>query len=430
MHDNAGATTRRELARRFLSAPFTARTWMETVHLVLDFPIGVAGFVYAVTMVAVSAGLLVTLIGIPLLAVAVFAARWFGAAERWRAEVLLREPVESPGPLRPVKTPLDALKVTLLDPVGWRALLYLVLLFVTGTFGFVVVVTFWACGLLLPTYPAWYFLFAGSGGGIQVGGETIHSAGGMALLALAGLAILFVTPWVVRGLAHLDRAMVRSLLGPTFLSDRVQALQHSRGQAVDTAAADLRRIERDLHDGAQARLVALAMDLGMAREKLASGEHLEQATQLVTSAHEEVKHALVELRDLARGIYPAVLTDRGLDPALSSLAARCTVPVTVTVDLPARPAPAIEAIAYFSASELLANISKHSFARAAAVTVRRAGDRLLVEVRDDGVGGADPRRGTGLTGLAERVHAVDGRFFVDSPAGGPTIMTVELPWTS
>jgi signal transduction histidine kinase len=195
---------------------------------------------------------------------------------------------------------------------------------------------------------------------------------------------------------------------------------------VDTAAADLRRIERDLHDGAQARLVNLAMGLGLAKEKLL--EDPDAAAAMVEEAHGEVKLALQELRDLARGIHPAVLTDRGLDAALSSVASRCTVPVKVTADLPSRPAAAIEGIAYFTVSELLQNISKHSGARSASVDVWRSRDRLLIQVRDDGRGGASLDGGSGMRGLSERLGAVDGLFVVDSPPGGPTTVTAELPW--
>jgi signal transduction histidine kinase len=197
---------------------------------------------------------------------------------------------------------------------------------------------------------------------------------------------------------------------------------------VDTAAADLRRIERDLHDGAQARLVNLAMGLGLAKEKLLEGQADETVAAMVDEAHGEVKLALQELRDLARGIHPAVLTDRGLDAALSSVASRCTVPVKVTADLPTRPAAAIEGIAYFTVSELLQNVSKHSGARAASVDVWRSDERLLIQVQDDGRGGAALDGGTGMAGLADRLGAVDGLFVVDSPPGGPTTITAELPW--
>ncbi len=244
--------------------------------------------------------------------------------------------------------------------------------------------------------------------------------------------------------------MVRGLLSPSDdLERRIAELESDRGVVVDTAAADLRRIERDLHDGAQARLVALAMGLGLAKEKLL--EDPEGAAAMVDEAHGEVKLALQELRDLARGIHPAVLTDRGLDAALSSVAARCVVPVKVAVDLPgdpaadasadssadasaarlaARPAEAIEGIAYFVVSELLQNVSKHAGpgARGATVEVWRAGARLMIRVSDDGRGGASPSGGSGLAGLAERLGAVDGVLVVDSPVGVGTVVTAELPW--
>jgi signal transduction histidine kinase len=247
-------------------------------------------------------------------------------------------------------------------------------------------------------------------------------------LTLVSLFVAWpVLPFIARGLANVDRAMVRGLLQPSDeLERRIAELESDRGVVVDTAAADLRRIERDLHDGAQARLVALAMGLGLAKEKLL--EDPDTAAKMVDEAHGEVKLALQELRDLARGIHPAVLTDRGLDAALSSLAARCTVPVSVTVDLPGRPVPAIEGIAYFTVSELLQNISKHSGASRATADVWRSGDRLMIHVIDNGRGGASLAGGSGLAGLAERLDAVEGVLAVDSPAGGPTTIAAELPW--
>ncbi|WP_063764517.1 sensor histidine kinase, partial [Streptomyces sp. NRRL S-481] len=247
-------------------------------------------------------------------------------------------------------------------------------------------------------------------------------------VALTSLFVLWpVLPFIARGLANADRAMVRGLLSPSDeLERRIAELETDRGVVVDTAAADLRRIERDLHDGAQARLVNLAMGLGLAKEKVL--EDPDAAAAMVAEAHGEVKLALQELRDLARGIHPAVLTDRGLDAALSSVATRCTVPVKVTVDLPTRPAAAIEGIAYFTVSELLQNVSKHSGARSASVDVWRTADRLLIQVWDDGRGGASLDGGTGMKGLAERLDAVDGVFVLESPEGGPTTVTAELPW--
>ncbi|MEU6192936.1 sensor domain-containing protein [Streptomyces sp. NPDC047061] len=365
---------------------YDAHTWKEISHLLLNLPMSLFGFVYVTTTVWVSGVLTLTVIGIPLLAATLLGARQLGKLERGRARALLGVRVEEPTPLpwsrRGAGT--GRLWMTLKDPVGWRTLLYD---FIRLPWG---VLTF--------------------------------------CLTLVSLFVLWpVLPFIARGLANVDRAMVRGLLSPSDeLERRIAELESDRGVVVDTAAADLRRIERDLHDGAQARLVNLAMGLGLAKEKLL--EDPDAAAAMVEEAHGEVKLALQELRDLARGIHPAVLTDRGLDAALSSVASRCTVPVQVTADLPSRPAAAIEGIAYFTVSELLQNISKHSGARTASVDVWRADDRLLIQVQDDGRGGASLDGGSGMRGLADRLGAVDGLFVVNSPAGGPTTVTAELPW--
>jgi signal transduction histidine kinase len=317
---------------------------------------------------------------------------------------------------------------------SWRSLLYAVVQFPWAMFSFIVAVHLWVAGLATLTYPLWFWVFpmwVGQGG-VQLYGDGSHrvlldNPFEITVTALVGLLVTMAAPWIVRALTMVDRVLVLGLLGPSPLATRVVELESDRGVVVDTAAADLRRIERDLHDGAQARLVALAMDLGLAKEKLA--EDPQAAAQMVDEAHGEVKTALQELRDLARGIHPAVLTDRGLDAALSAVASRCTVPVRVEVDLPAdRPAPAIEGIAYFTVSELLQNVSKHSRATRAMVDVWRVGDRLMLQVVDNGVGGADVSAGSGLAGLAERLDAVDGILVVDSPVAGPTRVTAELPW--
>ncbi|MGC0330162.1 signal transduction histidine kinase [Streptomyces sp. SAI-170] len=365
---------------------YDAHTWKEIAHLLANLPAALVGFVYVTTVVFTSGLLTVTVIGFPLLAAGLMGARQLGKLERARARALLGVRVEepSPMPLRGRGGFLQQLWMMLKDPVGWRTLLYDFIRLPWGVLTFA--------------------------------------------LTLVSLFVLWpVLPYLARGLANADRAMVRGLLSPSDeLERRIAELESDRGVVVDTAAADLRRIERDLHDGAQARLVNLAMGLGLAKEKLL--EDPDSAAVMVEEAHGEVKLALQELRDLARGIHPAVLTDRGLDAALSSVASRCTVPVKVTVDLDARPAEAIEGIAYFTVSELLQNISKHSGARSAAVEVWRSRDRLLIQVEDDGRGGASLDAGSGLRGLAERLGAVDGLFVVDSPPGGPTTITAELPW--
>jgi signal transduction histidine kinase len=246
-------------------------------------------------------------------------------------------------------------------------------------------------------------------------------------LTLAGIAWLYAAPWLTAGVQALDVRVATALLGPSRASElehRVEQLAKTRAGAVDAADAERRRLERDLHDGTQQRLVSLAINLGMARAQASTAE---EARQAIVDAHEEAKSALAELRDLIRGLHPAVLEDRGLDAALSGVAARMPIPVRLTVDLPRRPAPVIEAVAYFVVSEGLANIVKHAQASQAEVVVSRAGDRLHIIVTDDGVGGANPARGTGLTGLAKRAASVDGTFEIVSPPGGPTLLSVDLP---
>ncbi|MFD7863894.1 sensor histidine kinase [Streptomyces sp. NPDC057682] len=425
---------RRHVLPPFLRAPFEGRTWREFGYLLLSLPISIVMFAFAVSMVSLSAGLIITFIGIPLLAAGLAMCRGFGAVERARARGLLRLDVADPAPVRGRTGGLMSwVGAVLKSGVSWRHLLYTLLHLPWAVFGFGVSVALWTQGWGALTYPLWHWVFPAYAGtdGIQLYGDSTHqiyldSPFELAVTSAAGLLLVLITPWVIRGLVSVDRLMVSGLLGPSRLASRVSELESDRGVVVDTAAADLRRIERDLHDGAQARLVALAMDLGLAKEKLADDP--EAAARMVDEAHGEVKVALQELRDLARGIHPAVLTDRGLDAALSAVASRCTVPVTVDVDLSSRPAQAIEGIAYFTVSELLQNVSKHSHATQATVEVWRNEDRLLLQVGDNGRGGADTASGSGLAGLAERLDAVDGVLVVDSPAGGPTRITAELPW--
>jgi signal transduction histidine kinase len=248
-----------------------------------------------------------------------------------------------------------------------------------------------------------------------------------AYLTIGGFALLLAAPWLTAGVAHLDVQAARALLGPSRteeLTHRVEELAQTRAGAVDAADTERRRLERDLHDGTQQRLVSMAINLGMARAETTT---VEEAHQAIAEAHEEAKAALTELRNLVRGLHPPVLEDRGLAAALSGLAARMPIPVRLTVDVPRRPPATIEAVAYFVVSEGLTNITKHAQASQAEVIVQRTVDRLHVIISDDGVGGADPAFGTGLAGLAKRAASVDGTFEIASPAGGPTLLTVDLP---
>ncbi|MFI0728063.1 histidine kinase [Streptomyces sp. NPDC021225] len=243
-----------------------------------------------------------------------------------------------------------------------------------------------------------------------------------------GLALLALAYWLTGALARADVRSATALLGPDpakALERRVEDLTERRAGTVDAADAERRRIERDLHDGAQQRLVSMAVNLGLAKATL--GDLPEEARKVIDEAHREAKEAIEELNNLVRGLHPAVLDDRGLDAALSGIAARAPLPVRLHVDIPERPAPTVEAVAYFVVSESLANTTKHAQATGADVTVVRTGDILRVVIADDGIGGADPAQGSGLTGLVGRVGSVDGTFDLSSPRGGPTVITVELP---
>ncbi|WP_433370160.1 histidine kinase [Actinoplanes sp. CA-142083] len=346
-------------------------------------------------------------------------ARAMGALQRHLAERLLGERVEA-SPTRPGWRAVGycLLKVPLAIPQGYGAFCYVF-------------------GLVNLSYPVWWPLFRNHPPGTTLGPVwaltpfgTIgtRTFAGTFLIAAAGLAMLFVAPWLMRAGTAPDVAAMRRLLGPRGLAERVRELQVSRAQAIDDAAAMMRRLERDLHDGAQIRLATLAMNLGMATEKLGADgppPDLAQARELVALAHRGAKDALADLRDLVRGIHPPVL-DNGLGDALATLATGSAIPVTVSVELPDRPVPAIETIAYFCASELLANAAKHSRATRIGLGVVRSGDLLTLTVEDDGAGGANPD-GPGLFGLSRRIAVVDGKMRVHSPAGGPTRVEIELP---
>jgi signal transduction histidine kinase len=304
----------------------------------------------------------------------------------------------------------------ILDPVSWRARAYFLLKLPLATVGLAVQTALWLGGLLCVTFPAWQLLGLGS-----------VTAGEFSVLPI-GIVMLLTAPWATHGLTKADLWLMRALLGSTSSAERIQVLERSRARVVDDSAARLRGIERDLHDGTQAQLIAVAMKLGLARDKLydVNGTDLARVTQLVEDAHRGALEAIADLRTLARGIHPPVLGG-GLADALATLADRSAVPVELVTDIPERPSAAIETIAYFSAAELLANVARHSGARHATLEAVHVPGLLRVRVTDDGTGGAKPAPNGGLRGLAERVRTVDGRIEISSPAGGPTVITVELP---
>jgi signal transduction histidine kinase len=445
----ADATTADEPARSglraFLRTTFTARTWREHLYLAIAAPLGLAGFIALAVLLYVSLLLAVTLIGIPLLALTVLAAREWAGLHRLLAGTLLDERVPTPGRRRPRSRGFVSwLRAGLTDVAGWRSMAYIVVSFPVVVVGVWVAIVAWAGALMLLTYPIMWQVFDPTNtdadgvvhhSGLQFGEFYIDTWPRALAVSAAGLVAVFLVPWIVRGVATLDRLLVRGLLGPTRLSERVVDLEATRAQAVDASAATLRRIERDLHDGTQARLVALAMHLDMAKEKLAGvgpggtgadEADLVRARDLVDTAHRNATDAIVELRDVTRTIHPPAL-DRGLDAALATLAARSALPVSLRTDITVRPSPAIETIAYFCVAELLTNAAKHSGARRVTVDVTGGRASLRLRVGDDGTGGAHLVAGGGLAGLAERVRIVDGELDVASPAGGPTTVTVELP---
>jgi signal transduction histidine kinase len=398
-------------------------TFESTVYVALSGVLAIASFVTLLPMVILSgATMILALAGLIVLWIAFLLCHGLAHFERRRASAVLG--VEfGVRPLGPEGNPLKRMLMWTRSRGSWLELCYaLIALPFVGWLGAALVFTAFGAALAFLSFPLWGWAAAGGASvlGVHVGfflAAVVH--------VVVGVAALLAAPPLARGVAAVQIAMARLLLEPGAnerLTARVDTLEQTRAGMVAAADAERRRIERDLHDGAQQRLVALAMTLG--RAKVSEDPALSR--RLLDEAHGEAKEALVELRNLARGIHPAVLTDRGLDAAVSALAARTPVPVAVDVDLPHRADPAIEAIAYFVVAEALTNVAKHSGATRAWLTVGFEGPDLVVEVLDDGRGGANPDGG-GLRGLRDRVRAVDGRVVLTSPPSGGTTLRVELP---
>jgi len=357
-------------------------------------------------------------------------------AVRWRAEIQRRfarwSDVDIPSPYRP--PPHDApigswrrFRWVASDPATWRDLAWLIPGAISGGVLGLVAFSIPVYGLegvlLVPVLVAlltdWY------GYGLfwpldTVGEALLVLPQGVILLSLG----LSAAPWLVWLNAEFDRLF----LGPTQtaqLRQRVERLTVTRADIFDAQAAELRRIERDLHDGAQARLVSLSMNIGLAEELLRRDPAA--AEQLLAEARESSGHALTELRSLVRGIHPPVLAERGLEGAVQALALATPMKVDVDVALPGRPETPVESAAYFAVAEALANAAKHSGARVAWVKMAYHAGKLRTTVGDNGSGGADPARGSGLRGIERRLAAFDGTMVVSSPPGGPTVVTMELP---
>ena len=414
-------------ARSVLGALVSPRTWLAVIHLLAGLVIGIVSFTVVVTGISLGIALLpVFLVGIAVLAAVIWLAGLFARAERARFAVLLGTEIPGPPPRPDEPTGWRRLNLLFLARSTWLPSVYALVRLPLSVIEAIVVSSVWGIGLALLVLPA--YNGALPGGSAHLGSFALNNPAWVVALGVAtGVALLLgAAPltWVV---AAGDAAVARWLLGPgrrAGMAARIGELETSRARVVDAAETERRRIERDLHDGAQQRLVSLAMELGRARAKF--GSDPEAAEAIVGQAHEQAKEALTELRNLVRGVHPPVLSDRGLDAALSGLAALNPVPVTVRVDLAERPPPAVEAIAYFVVAEALTNVAKHAKASRALVTVSRTGDLLNVAISDDGIGGAS-LAGRGLSGLAARTAGIDGRLLVTSPDGGPTVIEAVLP---
>jgi signal transduction histidine kinase len=416
---------------RFVLRPLRLSTWRELAYLLLGFAMSILVFVVLVTLLSLGLSLLIIFVGLPILLATAYVNRWLADLERSRAGFLLREPIgrryralERPGFWHRVR-------VVSTDPQTWKDFGWLVLVTIVGfAFGLAAIVL-WPVALSALSVPLWWWIPA-HGSVLQINDSdpsswSVDSWPRAFLVGGLGLVATVFTAWICAGLARGQVYLAKLLLSPS-LDERVEELERTRAGAVAAQQDELERIERDLHDGAQARLVALALDLGLAREKLEQDPAA--AAALVESAHAEAKTALVELRELVRGVHPVVLTDRGLDAAISALAARSPVPVSLDVHPGARLSRELEAAAYFVVAESLANVAKHADAEHAWVRIARRGGRLEVEVRDDGRGGAEVGAGSGIAGLARRVEALDGQLELESPPGRGTVVHVEIPCAS
>jgi signal transduction histidine kinase len=412
--------------RRVAGPVVSAQTWLAVIHLIAGLVTGTLAFGVVVALGVLGIGTLwFFLLGLPILVSTLWLGLQFGRAERARFTVTLGAHIPAPpADLNPATRRWPRTWRLLTSRAAWRHTAYAVIRLPLSLAETILVTAVWSFALAMLGLPLFGWMM------IRL---TWHLDAALprpwlaAAAVVAGVIVLPVAPRVTQALATADAAVARYLIGPgsqADMTERIGELERSRAQVVGSADAERRRIERDLHDGAQQRLVSLAMNLGRARARFADDP--DGARIIIDQAHEEAKQALIELRNLVRGVHPPVLSDRGLDAAISGLAVLSPVPVTVRASLPARPSASTEAIAYFVVAEALTNVAKHARATRAEVEVSRHGDVLHVLIRDDGGGGADPQ-GQGLAGLADRLAGVDGWLTVRSPAGGPTVIEAELP---
>jgi signal transduction histidine kinase len=405
-------------ARLALAALAQRRTWREFTYLVTGTVVAIPGFVLAVLGIVFSALSLLT-IGLPFLTGVLWLGRRMNIVFRAPARAIVGWTWSAPPPAR--------LTRLVRDPAAWKTLGYGLLTLPLRYVGAYLSAFSLITGAVAITYPAWWFSsHTGFSDAFQA-----RTWPGTWLLAVEGIAVLLVLPWFIRLLVVIDRSLAYALLAPSRDQDRIAALEAGRAALQRDAAALIRRVERDLHDGTQARLVALGVTLSRIEHRAQDPS----VKELAVDARGTVTDALAELRDIVRGLHPPALDD-GLEVALTTLAGRSAVPASVSVALTTRPPDATASAVYFTVAELLTNVAKHAHATRATVDLREDHGRLRLVVTDDGRGGARPssdptdtRRssGTGLVGLSRRVAALDGSLTIDSPDGGPTVVTVTLP---
>lgn len=417
--------------------PFSPQTWRSTGYLLGSFPVGIISLILMGVGMSLSLALWPIVIGFLIWLGRAYIALRLAHFERLRVTLVRHEAIAPPR-----RAPLEGKLLRRVWTVtksftAWKEFFYLFLVLpITGIIGFAFAVSLWAVALAGVTLPVWFWFLPDHRAPILYTGEDRWAwevtTLSQALVATAvGIGLSFVFSWILRGIAALNARIAVAFLGPSRtaeLEQRVGELAASRAGAIDVQANELRRIERDLHDGTQARLVSLAMNLGMAKQKLAKDP--ERAATLLDEAHGEAKTVIAELRQIVRGIAPPILTDRGLDAAVSALTASCPIPVEVKVDVSQRPPAAVEACVYFVVAESIANIVKHSRASEAQVRIELRSELLIIDVTDNGVGGARIAAGSGLTGLRQRLEGLDGTLSVISPPGGPTQLHAEVPCAS
>jgi signal transduction histidine kinase len=421
----------------FVLSPLSPSSWKALAAILLGFAFSVTAFAIVTSLLSFGASLLIVLVGIPVIALAVEAARLYARIEVWRMGLvddrpLIQRPHRRLDTLdgKPIEVRIRGWFETIfLDAARWYDMAYVAVSFPLAIIEFLVAVVLWTIAAAMVLAPAAIAI-------AHVAGVHIAGLGGrdpylvLAAVFAVGLVLLPVAASSTRGMAILHRYVVEGLLciSPAQALQREnERLRESRSAAVELEASELRRIERDLHDGAQQRLVMLAIDLSLAEGKV--DDDPAGAKTLIAGARDQARQALAEIREVVRGTAPAILMDRGLVAALGAVAGRSTVPTFVDSDLPAgeRLPHAVERAAYYVVSEALANVAKHAGATRVEVTLRRQPTRLGVWVRDDGHGSATIAPTGGLAGLRDRVEALDGKLLVHSPAGGPTILYVELP---